>query len=1021
MLANFYDIESLTNVFTLANFKRDKNILDIYLLLDDISINEVGVNMKRLESLIYEKNKNFNGTIYLYNLREPSTLKRLASEFGMTTVQYINNPALKDAFTQAYPNFRLVCDTDKDFDEDKHPYLMGYNSYNYDTTMLAYFLSKTIGCQLEETNDKGQNGKTVIHFNQISAKEMREFNDELFEDRFIDAMPSILYHKKDVKYNRYTNETDFNNAAYLIRKNMMMSGRHIDVAKLNEKQQKVALKRLLGQLGFQILESDKLSGNDTYIHGIDELFELIAYNVSDVVNLAELFDNNAYTSAFTLKKQLLQTYPELIYRQKANGEYEPDISPDCVRKDRLTIDSSSARFATMTLCPYGHLKDIEVVSFDYPHQDMADKLGIPRVNILDETKKFFYQCFPQTHLREKFDQIYAFYKNIEGKNFNESKNYQKDFGTRTRIGETVLKYPAQNLSKLVKNSKTETCIPYFDKDGNPTSCFAAFSTGGIHGAEYNKALFESDFAQYETITKDMAYVQSVYPDPLELKKARTVTMPDGTERPAMDFLKSGSTLKKSNWKNLHRKKPVLFTENDKGGTKLHPKYVFTSADECNHEDFTSYYPNLLRMMKAFYNDGLGYDRYGEIFEQKSKYGKLMKDETLSEDERKRYKILREGVKLILNSASGAGDATFESNIRMNNQIISMRIIGQLFSYRIAMAQTFKGAKIPSTNTDGLYSVMEETLNNKILAEEAKDIGVEIEPEPMFLISKDTNNRIEYDMRKHKVISVSGGTLACASGPSPTKSLAHPAIIDYVLREYLLKCAMHYKNTSLNKPFNRDVGREIINTTFNIWEPKKWLNMFQNLVASSKGSKTYIYKIDPNDPSKYETMQHYNRVFIMKDETPKTVHLYAATYRVITDATKNKRKRDGETDVQHDRTAKRILEANGERKVPPDTEAATKKVTNIESDWYMFIQNKSLRDLSEDEYNFIIDNIDIEKYLTLVEDCFIKNWYNKTPHPADKYEMMVTVKPKKGDETIVEITDTNKKREIYDIINNSPAE
>ena len=36
---------------------------------------------------------------------------------------------------------------------------------------------------------------------------------------------------------------------------------------------------------------------------------------------------------------------------------------------------------------------------------------------------------------------------------------------------------------------------------------------------------------------------------------------------------------------------------------------------------------------------------------------------ISSDERDRYSVLREGTKLILNSASGAADANFESNIR----------------------------------------------------------------------------------------------------------------------------------------------------------------------------------------------------------------------------------------------------------------------------------------------------------------------------------------------------------------------
>jgi hypothetical protein len=32
-----------------------------------------------------------------------------------------------------------------------------------------------------------------------------------------------------------------------------------------------------------------------------------------------------------------------------------------------------------------------------------------------------------------------------------------------------------------------------------------------------------------------------------------------------------------------------------------------------HEDFTSYYPNLLRNMRAFYNPELGEGRYAKIF------------------------------------------------------------------------------------------------------------------------------------------------------------------------------------------------------------------------------------------------------------------------------------------------------------------------------------------------------------------------------------------------------------------------
>jgi ADP-heptose:LPS heptosyltransferase len=176
---------------------------------------------------------------------------------------------------------------------------------------------------------------------------------------------------------------------------------------------------------------------------------------------------------------------------------------------------------------------------------------------------------------------------------------------------------------------------------------------------------------------------ATYPDPLDLKKAKTVTMPDGRVEKATKFLKSGSTLKESFYKDIPNP-PELFKakekttkkgEKIKGSYALNNKYVFTSGDLTNHEDFTSYYPNMLRMLDAFYNEGLGYDRYAEIFDDKQKYGDLMKDKTYSEAERGDFSLLREGTKLILNSASGAADANYDTPIRMNNMIMSMRIIG----------------------------------------------------------------------------------------------------------------------------------------------------------------------------------------------------------------------------------------------------------------------------------------------------------------------------------------------------------
>jgi hypothetical protein len=94
MKSYFYDIESLENVFTLANFRAEDNQLDIFYLIDDKDkiINEGTIKTLVNELLkvpeyagkycdtdtfetlvtkrIYERNRNFDGTVTLYNLED---------------------------------------------------------------------------------------------------------------------------------------------------------------------------------------------------------------------------------------------------------------------------------------------------------------------------------------------------------------------------------------------------------------------------------------------------------------------------------------------------------------------------------------------------------------------------------------------------------------------------------------------------------------------------------------------------------------------------------------------------------------------------------------------------------------------------------------------------------------------------------------------------------------------------------------------------------------------------------------
>ena len=273
-------------------------------------------------------------------------------------------------------------------------------------------------------------------------------------------------------------------------------------------------------------------------------------------------------------------------------------------------------------------------------------------------------------------------------------------------------------------------------------------------------------------------------------------------------------------------------------------------------------------MRAFWNNGLGYDRYGVIYGLKEKYGKLMKDPSLSDAEHSKYSILRGGTKLILNSVSGAADAGFETAVRMNNRIISMRIIGQLFTWRIAQAQTLAGARVTSTNTDGLYSALDENISNSVLEKESSTIGVDIEPERMYLITKDSNNRVECAVKDDgslKITAAGGGSVGCRKGPNLTKSLDHPAIIDWAMAEYLTETAKGNR-AAINQPFNDALGKEIIERGLQggcipnsrISDKAMILVMAQMITASSPSSHAWIFSYDNGKT----VLQRFNRVFFM---------------------------------------------------------------------------------------------------------------------------------------------------------------
>lgn len=747
-LMTFYDIESLDNAFTMCAYtptpQGGPDQLEVFYLLDDEALHSV-IDHNAISRAITASNPGLPASAVTYHdLRTEFGNLRLAQMLGLSDSDLVCDRTRDSSFPD---DLRPICDTDKDYKPTVHPFLAGYNSFNYDTTMLALYLSEVFSdiadypkrveaasLGIERARDAGDlaDARALLsnlnanppRFTPAKAKTLREHNNTLFSSQYIDYMPGYL---------------GWESMSGKIRMSMMRSGRHLDVARLNELQQKVGLKRLLGMLGYQIKESEKL-GHNSVITDHDELAELLAYNVSDCLGLSQLFAHDTYSSTFDLKSGLLHQFPDTVwYKGRSN-----------VRRDRLNIDSSSAKFVGRILSPQGNLIDIDAVSFDYPDPEVAKERGIPVVNVLDECVNFFQSTVvpdrdtdpDQAAAWAQFKTVVDYYKSIEGKNFNGSDEYRKHHNL-----------PEVELAEI---PKTPNNVPYFLPGGKPSSCFVTFSYGGIHGAEADNQAFVTIAEDYATQVEAIATAKAAFPDAKDFvaeakRQHNLLVLPDGStvDKPVVltgsdpskprfgyrkaskDYPERDPQLQRAqaqvpdpaellarqrpesdklnvvlpggiaiNGKHVLAKisltaaqyrdepagkKPVMFEPKfkkgvDKSGrpdqsTKLAERFTHTSADRVIHEDFTSYYPNLLRNMRAFYNPKLGEDRYEKIFFDKERYGAEMKAPGIAPEEKTRLNTLRNGTKLILNSASGAGDAQHDTPIRMNNQIISMRIIG----------------------------------------------------------------------------------------------------------------------------------------------------------------------------------------------------------------------------------------------------------------------------------------------------------------------------------------------------------
>ena len=232
----YWDIESLSNVFTLAVYTQWDHGLHVFYLVDSGSVNGYSPGLLAdpgTKARVLERVRAANpawvsareragldpaGGLHLYDLSTFDANHRLARIMGLSDASSVNDPRS----ASSYPGwYRPVCDTDTELYDptsELTPFLAGYNSRNYDTVMLSLYLCEVMGytidvmgrCQDKALRRAGlpphaQPGPDLSaaverevldllpkEFTPTSASLMRSHSDALFSEEYKAFMPSYL-------------------------------------------------------------------------------------------------------------------------------------------------------------------------------------------------------------------------------------------------------------------------------------------------------------------------------------------------------------------------------------------------------------------------------------------------------------------------------------------------------------------------------------------------------------------------------------------------------------------------------------------------------------------------------------------------------------------------------------------------------------------------------------------------------------------------------------------------------------
>lgn len=692
---------------------------------------------------------------------------------GILLAKYMENPIPSDGSPTLLSSFLGI---DNEVVKPKDDWYFAYNGINYDIPMIDNVLKSMVSGRARVSNE-------AIHkySNKIISTTRSPIN----------IKPYLLY------------------------------GNHVDIAFLNEKKIEqgrpiVGLKTLEGILGGSIVESES---NKTG-HSEDIYYDIL-YNINDISETKKRAFPGFLQNKFNTKKRLLDKYPYL-------------------HDHGITVNDTSAKFVEYIIAPDKPIKDTPVMTLMYPAPHKAKEFGCKPFDVLEDTKNWYMEHVykqvrkhnpkaAELHLA-KFMNIYSYYDYFRGENWNESASHMFEHGIK----------PKTKLDRKKADRTFGVILPFIDKYGNESPSYVKFSIGGIHGAELHKKQLDKDRAKIKELKEKYGYISKLPKNAcsralLNLIIAQSRTSYNGYpvrlshEIPYFyEHTECVDEIIDPDQFSPYMVQKVKTIDGLDGDLQedLLDRYKYTTSGKAAHQDFASYYPVLLINLGVFH-DGNGRDPYEEVKNERIAIKGQLKILPKNSKEYKDADQTQDGLKLILNSASGILDGDHDTNLRANNKAMAMRIIGQLFTFRIGMALALEGATIPSSNTDGIYATNIDFEDNKRIVEETlKGLYIDIDPEEMFLVSKDANNRME--VVNGEVSSAKGGIIGSWKGATVDQSLSHPALVDRILTDYLQKA-------DLDSPVDYDLIRKCLINYAATEKRRRFIYMSSWVMRSTSGS------------------------------------------------------------------------------------------------------------------------------------------------------------------------------------------